>query len=174
MQPSRSEGPTGHGQTLAAEHLSLPGIRVTDKWFIVGQRRFDVTELQNLRTVRGSHHPMVLRVGIGAMVGVGLIGMFSQQLQPMGVIGAITGVILLGAIALVINWRNPRSYEMWAEYRGLTIQLYYSDSERRYQAVCRALIRARERAWLQAAPASYNTAAAQSAAATQAWYTQAA
>jgi hypothetical protein len=108
------------------------------------------------------------------MVGVALIGLFFQQLQPMGATGAIAGVVLLGAIAQVINWRNPRSYEMWAEYRGLTIQLYYSDSERRYQAVCRALIRARERAWLQAAPASYKTAAAASAAATQAWYTQAA
>jgi len=174
MQPSRSEGSTGHGQTLAAEHLSLPGIRVTDKWFVVGQRRFDVTELQNLRTVRGPHHPMVLRAGVGAMIGVALIGLFFQQLQPMGVTGAAVGAALLGAIALVINWRNPRSYEMWAEYRGLTIQLYYSDSERRYQAVCRALIRARERAWLQAVPESYRTAAAASAAATQTWFTQAA
>lgn len=174
MQPSRSEGPTGQGQTLAAEHLSLPGIRVTDKWFVVGQRRFDVTELQNLRTVRGPHHPMVLRTGIGALAGVTLVGLFFQQLQPMGVTGAVAGAVLLGVIALAINWRNPRSYEMWAEYRGLTIQLYYSDSERRYQAVCRALIRARERAWLQAAPESYRTAAAQAAAANQVWYTKAA
>jgi hypothetical protein len=172
MQPSRPEASTGHGPALAAEHLSLPGIRVTDVWFVVGQRRFDVTELQNLRTVRGRHHPMVLRTGVGALIGVALIGLFFQQLQPLGVTGAIAGVVLLGAIALVIDWRNPRSYEMWAEYRGLTIQLYYSDSERRYQAVCRALIRARERAWLQAAPASYKSAAAASAAATQAWYTQ--
>jgi len=173
MQPSPpAPATTGHGQTLAAEHLNLPGIRVTDKWFVVGQRRFDVTELQNLRTVRGPLHALVVRAGVGALIGVALIGLFVQQLQPLGVAGAITGVVLLGLIAQVINWRNPRSYEMWAEYRGLTIQLYYSDSERRYQAVCRALIRARERAWLQAAPASYKTAAAASAAATQAWYTQ--
>jgi Family of unknown function (DUF6232) len=175
MQPSRpATAPTGHGQTLAAEHLSLPGIRVTDKWFVVGQRRFDVTELQNLRTVRGPHHPMVLRTGICAMIGVALIGLFFQQLPALGTAGAVAAVLLLGAVAQVINWRNPRSYEMWAEYRGLTIQLYYSDSERRYQAVCRALIRARERAWLQAAPASFTVAADASAAATQAWYSQAA
>jgi hypothetical protein len=175
MQPSRpATAATGHGQTLAAEHLSLPGIRVTDKWFVVGQRRFDVTELQNLRTVRGPHHPMVLRAGICAMIGVALIGLFLQQLRPLGVAGAVTAVFLLGVVALGLNWRNPRSYEMWAEYRGLTIQLYYSDSERHYQSVCRALIRARERAWLQAAPASFTAAAAASAAATQAWYSQAA
>jgi hypothetical protein len=113
---------------------------------------------------------MVLRTGIGALVGVALVGLFFQQLQPMGVAGAVAGAVLLGVIALLINWRNPRSYEMWAEYRGLTIQLYYSDSERRYQAVCRALIRAREQAWLQAAPESFKIAAAASAAATQVWY----
>jgi hypothetical protein len=175
MQPFRpATAPTGHGHTPAAEHLNLPGIRVTDKWFVVGQRRFDVTELQNLRTVRGPLHPMVLRAAVGALAGVALIGVFFQQLQPMGVTGAITAVVLLAVIAQAINWRNPRSYEMWAEYRGLTIQLYYSDSERRYQAVCRALIRARERAWLQAAPEAYKTAAAASAAANQVWYSQAA
>jgi hypothetical protein len=173
MQPSRpATAPAGHGQKLAAEHLSLPGIRVTDRWFVVGQRRFDVTELQNLRTVRGPLHPMVLRAGAGAMIGVALIGLFFQQMQPWGAAGATAAALAVGTIAVIINWRSPRSYEMWAEYRGLTIQLYYSDSERRYQAVCRALIRARERAWLQSAPAAYRNAAAASAAATQAWYTQ--
>jgi hypothetical protein len=171
MQPIRpATAATGQGHKLAAEHLSMPGIRVTDRWFVVGQRRFDVTELQNLRTVRGQHHPMVLRAAACAMIGVALIGLFFKELQPVGTVGAVAAVILLAVLSQVIAWRNPRSYEMWAEYRGLTIQLYYCDNERRYTAVCRALIRARERAWLQESP----TAAQYTAAATQAWYSQAA
>jgi len=154
-----------------APELRLPGIRVTDRWFVVGQRRFDVTELQNLRTVRGSHHPMAVRLAICALLAVAGIGLFFGQLEPIGVGGAAVAAVLLGATAVALAWRSPRSYEMWAEYRGLTIQLYYCDNERRYNAVSRAVIRARERAWLENSPnaAEYPAAAAQAA-----WFTQAA
>jgi hypothetical protein len=170
MQPIRpATTPSGHHQTLAADHLHLPGIRVTERWFIVGQRRFDLTELHNLRTVRGSHHPMAVRTVTCAIAGMVLIGLFFKSLAPVGLMGAVGAVVILAGLAKVIAWCNPRSYEMWAEYRGMTIQLYYSDNERHYGTVSRALIRSRERAWLRSVPACDYSAAA-----TQTWYTQAA
>jgi len=157
--------------TRRAQELSLPGIRVTDRWFVVGQRKFDVTELQNLRTVRGSHHPMAVRAAICALLAVAGIGVFSTRLEPIGLAGLAVAAVLLGAAAVALGWRNPRSYEMWAEYRGMSVQLYYCDNERRYNAVSRAVIRARERAWLESSPTAeqYPAAAAQAA-----WFTQAA
>ncbi|NUT21922.1 MAG: hypothetical protein HOV77_22340 [Hamadaea sp.] len=157
--------------TRRAQELSLPGIRVTDRWFVVGQRKFDVTELQNLRTVRGSHHPMAVRAAICALLAVAGIGVFIDRLEPIGLAGLAVAAILLGAAAVAAAWRNPRSYEMWAEYRGLSVQLYYCDNERRYNAVSRAVIRARERAYLADSPVAdqYPSAATQAA-----WFTQAA
>jgi hypothetical protein len=163
MQPNRP-----------APELSLPGIRVTDRWFIVGQRQFDVTELQNLRTVRGSHHPMAVRAAICALLVVALTGLFFGQLELGGVAGAAVAAILLGATAVAIAWRYPRSFEMWAEYRGMTVQLYYCDSERRYNTVSRAVIRARERAWLESSPTAADDPSAAAQAAQAAWFTQAA
>lgn len=166
MQPNRP-ATASPGQVRAqVTDLHLPGIRVTDRWFVVGRRRFEITELHNLRTVRGSHHPMAVRVGLCALLGVALIGVFIRQLEPVGVAGAAVSVLLLSATALAIAWRSPRSFELWAEYRGMTVQLYYSDDEQHYNAVSRALIRARERAWLDAAPESarYPASAAQQAA----------
>jgi Family of unknown function (DUF6232) len=157
--------------TRRAQELSLPGIRVTDRYFLVGQRKFDVTELQNLRTVRGSHHPMAVGAAICALAAVAGIGVFSGRLQPVGLAGLAIAAILLGAASIAVAWRNPRSYEMWAEYRGMSLQLYYCDNERRYNAISRAVVRARERAWLESSPTAdqYQSAAAQAA-----WFTQAA
>lgn len=170
MHPNRRATPSGHGTPLAGEHLNLPGVRVTDRWFVVGQRRFDVTELHNLRTVRGPHHPMALRAGVCAGAGVALTGLFARELQPVGVLGAVVAVAILAGIAVGFMLRHPRAYELWADYRGLTVQLYYCDDERRYGAVSRAIIRAREGAWRADSDLAYPSAASSM----QAWYTQAA
>jgi hypothetical protein len=99
--------------------LRQPGIRVSGRWFIVGSRRYDVTELSHLRTVRGPRDPLTIRA-----------------------------VITTGVVLAAIGRLRPRPFELWAEYRGMTVQLFYSDSEREYGQVCRALVRAREMARL--------------------------
>jgi len=115
--------------------LHQPGIRVTGRWFIVGSRRYDVTELSHLRTVRGRHDPLTTRAVV-----------------TTGVVLAAVGAVMIGSTALlvplVLAWLGyrlrPRPFELWADYRGTTIQLFSSDSEREYGQVCRALVRARE------------------------------
>jgi hypothetical protein len=170
MQPNRRANPSGHTPPPAADHLNLPGIRVTDRWFLVGQRRFDVTELHNLRTVRGPHHPLAIRSGLCSVAGVALIGLFFRQLQPAGALGAVSAVLILAGVSIGVGLRRPRSHELWADYRGMTVQLYYSDDERRYGAVSRAIIRARESSWRASSTRSPSSAAA----AAQSWYSQAA
>lgn len=134
--------------------LRRPGIRVSGRWFIVGSRRYDVTELSHLRTVRGRHDPLTVRAVITTGVVLAAIAALmaaSSASRPM----KLSAVPALGAalvVPVVLAWvghrLRPRPYELWAEYRGTTVQLFYSDNEREYGQVCRALVRAREMARL--------------------------
>jgi hypothetical protein len=50
-------------------------------------------------------------------------------------------------LAASIGYRlHPRAYELWCEFRGMTILLLRSNSERHYGQITRALLRAREAA----------------------------
>jgi hypothetical protein len=134
--------------------LRRPGIRVTGRWFIVGSRRYDVSELSHLRTVRGPHDPLTLRAVITTgvvLAAIGAVMAASSASRPI----QLSALPALGAallVPVVLAWMGyklrPRPFELWAEYRGMTIQLFYSDSEREYGQVCRALVRAREMARL--------------------------
>jgi hypothetical protein len=141
---------TGRSETL----LRRPGIRVTGRWFIVGSRRYDVTELSHLRTVRGPHDPLTVRVVITTglvLAAIGAILAASHTSRPiqLSALPALTAALVVPVVLAVLGARlRPRPFELWAEYRGTTIQLFYSDSEREYGQVCRALIRAREMARL--------------------------
>ena len=39
---------------------------------------------------------------------------------------------------------RPRAFELWGEFRGMTVLLFSSDEERQYGQVTRALLRAQE------------------------------
>jgi len=42
--------------------------------------------------------------------------------------------------------RRPRPYQLWAEYRGMTVALLWETNPERYHQICRAVLRAREQA----------------------------
>ncbi|MDG4820376.1 DUF6232 family protein [Asanoa sp. WMMD1127] len=125
-----------------------PGILVTSEAFVVAGRRFPVRDLSNLRTARGPHDRLTMRSVLvtGAVLGsVGIALSFSgAQLSP-------TAFLLLGAAAFVpitlVSFgqrMRPRAYELWGDYRGMTVLLFSSDEEREYGQVTRALLRAQE------------------------------
>lgn len=127
--------------------LNLPGIRITERWLTIADRRYPVTELRNLRTLRGRHDPVTGRAGLCTLIGVALLGVTAPSLPWIGLLGAISSVIALAIITALTAWRRPRGYALWAEHNGITLQLYFSDDERIFGHVCRSLIRARERAF---------------------------
>jgi uncharacterized protein DUF6232 len=143
--------------------LRRPGIRVTARWFIVGSRRYDVTELSHLRTMRGRHDPLTIRTIITTgvvLAAIGAVMAASSAGRPI----KLTAIPALGAALLVpvlLAWMGyrlrPRPFELWADYHGMTIQLFYSDSEREFGQVCRALVRAREMARLGGASDPWST-----------------
>jgi hypothetical protein len=132
-----------------------PGVWITEKWFVVGDRRYYVAELSNLRTARGPRDPFTIKAVVttgvvltatgGTMAGASSMG---QQMS----LGALPALGLAVLVPLALAWlgyrSRPRPFELWAEYKGRTVQLFCSDSERKYGQVCRALLRSREMARL--------------------------
>lgn len=127
-----------------------PGILVTSEWFVVAGRRFPVGELRNLRTARGPADRLTIRsVAVTAivLVGVGLVLGMTTEINHLNAQAylALTAIAFVPFLVATIGHRlRPRAYELWGEFRGLTMLLFSSDEERQYGQVTRALVRAQE------------------------------
>jgi hypothetical protein len=127
-----------------------PGITVTSEAFEVAGRRFAVRELTNLRTARGPHDRLTTRSvlvtgAVLAAIGIAL-GLTDDvtHLSP-AVYLALGGAAFVPITAAALGQRlRPRPYELWGDYRGMTVLLFSSDEERQYGQVTRALLRAQE------------------------------
>lgn len=125
--------------------------RVSGGWLIVADRRYAITELSRLRTARGRRDPLTMRALALSGVVLGAIGamLATTGSHPATAVtyAAAVGVVLIPLTMAAIGHRmRPRQYELWADYRGMATRLLVSDSERQYNQVCRALVRAREQA----------------------------
>jgi hypothetical protein len=127
-----------------------PGIVVTGEAFVVAGRRFPIRDLSNLRTARGPRDRFTVRsVGVaGAVLGaIGLALAFATDLDRVGpVVYLLLGAGAFVPIMLVLLGQRlrPQPYELWGDYRGVTVALFSSDDERQYGQVTRALLRAME------------------------------
>jgi hypothetical protein len=127
--------------------LSLPGIRITERWVTIADRRYAVTELENVRTMRGRHDVATVRAATCTAVAIVLLAITARSLPAAGLLGAVSSIVILAAITAIFAWRRPRGHALWADHHGIALQLYFSDDERIFGHVCRALRRARERAY---------------------------
>ena len=157
-----SPGARSIPQTVFTRGLPDPlykqwGIEVTQEWFVVGGYHYPVTELNNLRTARGPRHPYTARaIAVTAVGFLGLVAALGLAGDPANV---QRGTYLAMAAAFVAPFtlaamgerRWPRAWELWADYYGITVRLFLTDSEHQYGQVTRALLRAKEIARLGAA-----------------------
>jgi hypothetical protein len=123
---------------------------VTRDWFVVGGRRFPVGELHHLQTARGPAHQLTVRSVTVTAIVLAAIGITLGMTTELNNLSAQT-YLALAAVAFVpflvatIGHRlRPRAYELWGEFRGMTVLLFSSDEERQYGQVTRALLRAQE------------------------------
>ncbi|MEU4419552.1 DUF6232 family protein [Actinoplanes sp. NPDC024001] len=70
----------------------------------------------------------------------------------------VVSFLALAAPAVAVSWREPRHWELHAQYRGEAVVLYSSADERVFNQVSRALRRAME--GTPRAPSGYGLAAA--------------
>jgi hypothetical protein len=112
---------------------------VTDTWLVVSGRRYAIAHLRRPRTVRSLGGPTVKGAALtSGVVAVGIL-LVARHLSTVGWIGAgvalaVPVVVLAGGLA-----RARRPYELWAEYRGLTVQLLCEPDAGRYAKICQAL-----------------------------------
>jgi len=134
------------------------GITVTDRWFVVAGRRYPLSELSRLRTARGPHDTLTIKAGVLTGAVLAAIGALLTALQARPLLDAriylVMAVAALVPLALaMIGYRfRPRPWELWGEFRGTTVQLFYSEAEHEYGQVTRALMRAKETSRLGATP----------------------
>ncbi len=112
---------------------------VTGSWLVVAGRRYAVRDLHNVRAARGQHSPTRRTAALIFAVVAVVILLTARYLNTAGWIGA--GIVL--AVPLVVLagelLRGQRRYELWAEYRGLTVRLLWDDDAERFARVTRAL-----------------------------------
>ena len=133
-----------NSRSAGRTYLRRPGLRITDRWFVITGQRFEVSELRSPRTVRGAYDSIVVTTsGIAGAVLV-VIAVSARLFDAAAWLGA--GVVAAVPVGLaVITWRrHPRPYELWAEYRGVWVRLFGCPDEKTFGHVSRALIRARE------------------------------
>lgn len=126
-------------------YYQAASVRVTDRWLTVGDDRYAIAELHDLRTARGPRDRLVLGaiVVAGSVAVLGAVGMpyLHTMLAWAGV--ALFATLMACLAATTVRIRN-RHYELWAAYRGADVLLLRTSDERAYGAITRALIRARE------------------------------
>ena len=133
------------------------GIEVTEEWFVVGGYYYPVAELHNLRTARGPRHAYTARAMV--VTTVGFLGLAAAMGLAGNAVDVAGGTYLAMAAAFVAPFLLaavgerlwPRTWELWADYFGITVRLLVTDSEHQYGQVTRALLRAQEIARLGAA-----------------------
>lgn len=124
------------------------GVWVTDQWLVITGRRYPISDLRNLRTVRGPHDPLVgWTAGVSVALLIGVLAVLAsgsyREAPTAGLV--ITFLALLPATLAGAAWRfRRRDFELWADYRGMPVLVLRSYDATAYGQICRALIRARE------------------------------
>lgn len=127
-----------------------PGILVTNEAFVIAGRRFPIRDLSNLRTARGPQDRVTARAVLVAAATLAVVGLAVGATSDLTAHGPIVylmlGVAAFVPIAVVGIGRRlrPRSWELWGDFRGMTVLLFSSDEERQYGQVTRAILRAQE------------------------------
>lgn len=118
-----------------------PGIDITQTCFRMGNRHFELNLLRDLETRHSAHHPLTRNAGVLAGLAVLALIFLSPFMRPAGIIA--TAIVLCGLLFVVLMsaQRRPRRQQLWATYRGRTVQIFASDDHWLFGAVERQLHR---------------------------------
>lgn len=121
-------------------------ISVTDRWLLTPARRYPIADLNNLRYSRQSAASPVAAVSatMSGVLGVAAATFVVLTGDPaMMMIGPLAAGLPL-SVALV-SWRIRRRFHvLYADFGGRTVRILGDHDERRFNQICRALLRARE------------------------------
>jgi hypothetical protein len=121
-------------------------IAVTDRWLLTPARRYPIADLHNLRTVS---EPAASAV---AAVSATMSGVLGVAAATFVMLTGDPSVMMIGPLAAgvplsvaLLSWRMRRRFHaLYADYGGRAVQVLGDHNERRFNQICRALLRARE------------------------------
>jgi len=124
------------------------GVLVTDRWFFTQGRRYDLDDLDELHTRRGSM-PVGRRaaleiIAIEAILAIVIVGAVvlvagPSQIALVVVLAQVMMAATLGGLAC-LRWRSPM--QLWALHRGTPTMLFSTRDETEFGKLCRAAKRA--------------------------------
>jgi Family of unknown function (DUF6232) len=121
-------------------------ISVTDRWLLTPSRRYPIGELANLRSSSQATASPV------AAVSAAMSGVLGVAAATFVMLTGDPAVMMLGPLAAglplsvaLVSWRIRRRFHvLYADFAGRTVQVLGDHDERRFNQICRALLRARE------------------------------
>jgi hypothetical protein len=131
-----------------AEHRTFyreGGVSITDRWMTISGRRFAIADLNNLRTVREPSSPAAgASTAVACIIAVAAATIVAFSGEPALMVGGPVVAALPVGVAFVVWRMRQRFFALYAEYGRQTMQVFGTSDERRYNQICRALVRARE------------------------------
>jgi len=121
-------------------------IAVTDRWLLTPARRYPIADLHNLRIVT---EPAASPVAAVSAMMSGVLGVAAATFL---VLTGDPAVMMIGPLAAgvplsvaLLSWRMRRRFHaLYADYGGRAVQVLGDNDERRFNQICRAVLRARE------------------------------
>jgi hypothetical protein len=121
-------------------------VTVTGRWLLTRVRRYPIADLHNLRTVTESAASPVAAVAatMSGVLGVAAATFVVLTGDPAAMmIGPLVAGVPL-SVAL-LSWRMRRRFHvLYADFGGQAVQVLGDHDGRRFNQICRALLRARE------------------------------
>jgi len=122
------------------------GITVTDRWLLTPARRYPIADLHNLRSTREPARSPV------AAVSVTMSGVLGVAAATVMVLTGDPAAMMLGPLAAglplsvaLVSWRMRRHFHvLYADLDGRPVHVLGDADGRRFNQICRALVRARE------------------------------
>ena len=120
------------------------GLRITDQWLVIDDRRYPLRELGGVRTTRGP----INRLAIQAVGTGGSLLVFAVLLGPVMPVAmtALLGLAGLGALgaAFAATRVHPREHAVWIELHDIEVRLYTTTDAIELGKLLRSLRRAIE------------------------------
>ncbi len=131
------------GETL---HYRRNGVVITSRYVAVGASRYNLSDLSDLSSARGSTHPGVL-TGVFAAVGLLLVIIPMLIMHRFTALAVTVPMLLVAGLTSYVSARRwPAQREIIARYRGRLVTLFKTNDEQQFGQVARALQRAVEAA----------------------------
>jgi hypothetical protein len=121
-------------------------IVVTDRWLLTPARRYAIADLHNLRTVSEPATSPVAAVSatMSGVLGIAAVTFVVLTGDPAAMMIAPLAAGVPLSVAL-LSWRMRRRFHaLYADYGGRVVQVLGGHDGRRFNQICRALLRARE------------------------------